>query len=132
MANTSCRPARADVYARITEEIIAAVEAGAGECRMPWHHDGASTARPTNVASGRSYRGINTLVLWVAAAQAGYTRGLWGTYRASHAVGAQVRRGERAATVVLWKQPASRSGETKDDDDGDDEGGRPPPTFARA
>jgi antirestriction protein ArdC len=132
MANTSCRSARADVYARITDEIIAAVEAGTGECRMPWHHDGASTARPTNVASGRSYRGINTLILWVAAAQAGYTRGQWGTYRAWHAVGAQVRRGERATTVVLWKQLASRSGETKDDADGDDDGGRRRPAFARA
>jgi antirestriction protein ArdC len=63
---------------------------------MPWHDDGASTARPTNVASGKGYRGILPLVLWVGAARAGYTQGLWGTYRACHAVGAQVRRGEKA------------------------------------
>jgi len=103
MCTKSGSSARADVYSRITAEIIAAIEAGAGECRMPWHHDGASTARPTNVASGNRYRGINTLVLWAAAARAGYGQGLWGTYRAWHAVGAQVRRGERATTVVLWK-----------------------------
>ena len=63
MSTKSGSSARADVYSRITAEIIAAIEAGAGECRMPWHHDGASTARPTNVASGNRYRGINTLVL---------------------------------------------------------------------
>jgi antirestriction protein ArdC len=76
MSSRFVSPARADIYTRITAEIIAAVEAGAGECRMPWHHDGASTARPTNVASGKRYRGINTLVLWAAAARAGYTQGL--------------------------------------------------------
>ncbi|MGZ8282293.1 MAG: ArdC-like ssDNA-binding domain-containing protein, partial [Allosphingosinicella sp.] len=41
---------RADIYTRITAEIIAAIEAGAGQWRMPWHHDGGSIARPTNVA----------------------------------------------------------------------------------
>jgi antirestriction protein ArdC len=124
--------ARADVYSRITAEIIAAVEAGTGECRMPWHHDGASTARPTNVASGKCYRGINTLVLWAATARAGYTQGLWGTYRAWHAVGAQVRRGEKATTVVLWKEVACTNYEAEDAGDADDNGGRRRPMFARA
>jgi antirestriction protein ArdC len=74
-ASRSCQPARADVYSRITAEIVVAVQAGAGECRMPLHHDGTATARrPTNVASGKRYRGINTLVLWAAASRAGYTQ----------------------------------------------------------
>ena len=43
---------RADVYARVTGEIITAIESGTGfKWSMPWHHDGSSTARPTNVAS---------------------------------------------------------------------------------
>ena len=58
--------ARADVYTRITAEIIAAIEKGAGDWRAPWFHDGASAACPVNVASGRRYRGINTLALWAA------------------------------------------------------------------
>src|SRR6185295_15159719 len=64
MAHTSARPARADVYSRITDEIVAAIEKGAGDWRMPWHHDGGSTARPRNVASDKPYRGINILALW--------------------------------------------------------------------
>ena len=59
--------ARADVYTRVTAEIIAAIEHGAGEWHAPWFHNGASAARPTNVASGRRYRGINTVALWAAA-----------------------------------------------------------------
>ena len=42
-------PDRADVYARITAEIVAAIEAGAGEYAMRWHHDGTATARPVNI-----------------------------------------------------------------------------------
>ena len=61
MSRSSSPSDRADVYTRITAEIIAAIEAGAGECRLPWHHDGTSTARPTNVTSAKRYRGINTV-----------------------------------------------------------------------
>lgn len=95
---------RADVYSRITDQIAAAVEAGAVSCRMPWHHDGTATSRPINLASGKPYRGINVLVLWATADAHGYTQGLWGTYRQWLAVGGQVRKGERGCVVVLWKQ----------------------------
>ena len=120
---------RADIYARITKEIIAAIETGAGEWKMPWHHDGASATRPTNVATGRRYRGINTLALWAAAVHAGYAQGLWGTYRQFQAVGAQVRQGEKATTVVLWKE-GSTNGNDGDDTDDDARGHRR--MFARA
>jgi antirestriction protein ArdC len=75
MANSSSR-SRADVYTRVTADIIAAIEAGTGEWRMPWHHDGSSIARPRNVASDRNYRGINVLALWAAARRAGFASGL--------------------------------------------------------
>lgn len=120
--------ARADVYTRITAEIIAAIEQGAGEWRAPWFHNGTSVARPTNAASGKRYRGINTVALWHAAMAGGYADGLWGTYRQWQAAGAQVRKGERSTTVVLWKQIASS--EPADGDDGEDDGRRR--MFARA
>jgi antirestriction protein ArdC len=108
---------RADVYARVTAQIVAAIEAGAGEYRMPWHGSDPSIARPINVASGKAYRGVNRLALWIAAQSACYPSGIWGTYRHWQALGAQVRKGERATTVVFWKEVGSaRSG-----DDGEDE-----------
>ncbi|MFZ4071811.1 MAG: ArdC-like ssDNA-binding domain-containing protein, partial [Caulobacterales bacterium] len=58
---------RVSVYERITAEIIAAIERGAGNWKMPWHHDGAATHRPLNAATGRPYRGLNVLALWAAA-----------------------------------------------------------------
>jgi antirestriction protein ArdC len=110
---------RADIYARVTAEIIAAIEAGTDDYCMPWHHDGAATAPPVNVASGKTYRGVNVLTLWVAAHSAGYPTGLWGTYRQWHELGAQVRNGERSTTVVFWKQIGLVKSE--DEQDGGDE-----------
>ncbi len=98
---------RADVYARVTAQIVAAIEAGAGEYRMPWHCSDPSVARPINVASSKAYRGVNRLVLWIAAQSACYPSGVWGTYRHWQSLGAQVRKGERATTVVFWKEVGS-------------------------
>ncbi len=119
--------ARADIYARITNEIVAAIESGAPEWNMPWRHDGSSVARPVNLASGKPYRGINTLALWIAAHTKGYGGGVWAIYRQWAERGAQVRKGEKATTVVFWKQ--IRRGTVRMDDeanafDADDGGPR--------
>jgi antirestriction protein ArdC len=39
---------RADVYQRVTDQIIEALERGAGEWRMPWHKGKADTFAPRN------------------------------------------------------------------------------------
>jgi antirestriction protein ArdC len=105
---------RASIYARITDQIIAAIERGVETKRMLWHHDGSAVYRPANVASKKPYRGINTLALWAAAEAKGYPTGVWGTFKQWVERGAQVRKGERASAVVLWKQV-----EKPDAEDGD-------------
>ena len=45
MVSTLAASPRTDVYSRITAEIVAAIENGAGEWRMPWHHDGGAAAQ---------------------------------------------------------------------------------------
>ena len=40
--------ARFDVYRTVTDSIVAAIEAGAGEFLMPWHGQGAAIAKPQN------------------------------------------------------------------------------------
>jgi len=65
---------RADIYQRITDRIAAAIEAGAGKWQMPWHPgaDGAAPRLPVNAATGKPYRGVNTVVLWATAQAEGY------------------------------------------------------------
>ena len=108
---------RSDVYARVTQAIVDAIEAGTATWRMPWHHSGADVTRPPNVASGRPYRGINTVSLWAAAYGSGYTSGVWGTYRQWQALGAQVRKGEHSSLGILWKEFRAKDDDAGDDDD---------------
>ena len=102
MSNTDSTEER-DVYARVTAQIITAIEQGAGTWRMPWHTSGKFSSSPINVASKKAYRGINTVCLWAAAEAKGYDSGEWGTYKQWQERGAQVRKGEKATLVVFWK-----------------------------
>jgi antirestriction protein ArdC len=104
-----------DVYARVTDQIINAIEQDVGNWRMPWHTTGRDAFSPINVASRKPYRGINTVCLWAAAQAKGYERGEWGTYQQWQAHEAQVRKGEKAALVVFWKF-ANGAAETDDED----------------
>ena len=107
---------RQDVYSKVTNQIIAAIEQGSvGTWRMPWHTSGRYAFSPVNVTSRKPYRGINILCLWSAAQAKGYESGEWGTYKQFQDRGAQVRRGEKATTVCFWK--FANSTESQDGDD---------------
>jgi antirestriction protein ArdC len=103
-----------DVYARVTAQIVTAIEQGAGSWRMPWHTSGRFAFSPINITSRKPYRGINTVCLWAAAQAKGYERGEWATCQQWQERGAQVRKGEKATLVVFWKF-AHDAGESQDD-----------------
>jgi antirestriction protein ArdC len=110
-----------DLFERITRQIADAIEAGAGDFRMPWHRWGEATAQPINAVSRRPYRGINMLLLWAAAEIGGYSSGRWGTFRQWSEAGAQVRKGEKATAILFWKTTRPEaSGAARDEDDGGD------------
>lgn len=114
---------RHDIYATVTAQLVAAIEEGPGEFRMPWHHDGAPVMRPTS-AAGRRYAGINRVILWATAENRGFTSGTWATYQQWKQHGAQVRRGECGTHVVLWKKFEKPGAEGSDAGDGQDDGRR--------
>ena len=87
-----------DAYQEITDRIIAALERGAVPWRTPWRARGHRNAR-----TDRPYRGINTLVLQMAALERGWDDPRWLTYRQARAGGGHVRRAEHGTRVVLWK-----------------------------
>jgi antirestriction protein ArdC len=95
---------RFDIHQHITDKIVSAIERGAGDFRLPWHRSAGSIMRPVNVASRKAYRGINVVALWAYAEESGCSSGVWGTYRQWAETGAQVRKGEKAAFVVLYKE----------------------------
>jgi antirestriction protein ArdC len=104
------------IYAWVTQQIAASIAAGAPRFEMPWHSSASGFGLPVNVASNRTYRGINTVSLWVAAHVRGYTTPYWATYRQWAGVQAQVRKGERGTMIVFYKEveravPNSKDGE---------------------
>lgn len=117
------RAERFDIHQHITDQIASMIEEGRGSFKLPWHVP-ASSLRPTNVASKKPYRGVNILALWAAAETAGYGSGLWGTYRQWTEAGAQVRKGEKAAYVVFYKDTGLGAAANRPDvvdDSGDDQ-----------
>ncbi|MBK9004267.1 MAG: DUF1738 domain-containing protein [Sphingomonadales bacterium] len=95
---------RFDVYTAITNQIITAIEAGSGDnVQLPWHRNGGSIQRPTNIASRKAYRGVNTVALWAAADACGFEHGIWGTYRQWQEKGAQVRKGEKSSVIIFYR-----------------------------
>jgi antirestriction protein ArdC len=92
---------RSDMYARVSERIVADLEQGVRPWMRPWSKtpgEGA-TSRPLR-HNGMPYRGINVLVLWGAAADKGFTSPTWLTYRQAHELGGHVRQGETGSLVV--------------------------------
>src|SRR3712207_6374660 len=73
---------RFDVYAHVTEKITAALDQGVKPWQKPWVNVGnAAGAMPRNAITGREYRGINVLLLYIEAATCGYSDPRWLTFK---------------------------------------------------
>jgi len=90
-----------DVYSRITDKIVAALEQGTRPWMQPWAagHVAGPVSRPLR-AGGIPYAGINVLVLWATAMEQGYGAPIWMTFRQAKELGAHVKKGEKGALVV--------------------------------
>ena len=100
----SCK--KLDIYARVTNEIVRAIEAGVKDYEMPWHQR-AGAGLPRNASTGNFYRGVNTVALWAAGRVRGYGLPYWATFLQWEKLGARIRRGEKASVVVFYKREES-------------------------
>lgn len=92
---------KADVYTRITDQIVSALEQDVRPWMKPW--DAAHAAGPVSKplrSNGKPYSGINVVMLWASAMEKGYAAPLWMTFRQAKELGAHVRKGEKGALVV--------------------------------
>lgn len=118
---------RSDLYARVTEQILADLAQGVRPWIRPWTAGRATggIGRPLRHTL-EPYGGINVLLLWSEAARRGFGGRVWMTYRQAAALGGQVRRGEHGATVVY----AHRGARSQAEDEAD--GARRPIRFLKA
>lgn len=85
-----------DVFTIVNNRILEQLAKGKVPWRQPWSEAGP----PKNMITGRSYRGLNILLL----ASLGYPHNLFLTLKQINELGANVRKGEHACPVVFWSQ----------------------------
>jgi len=87
-----------ELFAQITDALLAKMEAG----KLPWHKPwSAETAAPHNL-TGRAYRGANTFWLDLLRDAKGYSSPVWMTYNQAQAAGGSVKKGEKGTAVFFW------------------------------
>lgn len=92
-----------DLYQRVTDRIIESLEQGTPPWICPWTDH---TALPSNLATGKPYRGINVLMLAIEAMERGHSDSRWVTLKQANELGARVKKGEHGAPIVFfrWKE----------------------------
>ena len=109
---------RLNVYDAVTAQIVAAIEAGAGICTMPWHAGIVPMTMPINAATEMPYHGVNIISLWAQAATRRYITGYWASYHQWRKLGAQVRGGERGSLIIFYKKLEADEPNKSDEDEG--------------
>jgi len=117
MSTASSNP---DIYQKITDEIIAALEQGCIPWIRPWRN--GEPVFPVNIASGRAYNGINIPLLWHSADKNGYENDRWLTFHQALQAGGNVRKGEKATFAALYlpkeRELLDKDGTPRLNDDG--------------
>ena len=92
---------KADVYERITGQIVTELEKGVRPWFKPWNaeHAAGRITRPLR-SNGIPYRGINVLMLWSEAMTKGYAAPIWMTFKQALELNACVKKGEKGSLVV--------------------------------
>ncbi len=93
-----------DPHSRITCRILSELEQRTRPWMKPWSGGDMAASGMTRPlrATGQPYRGINVILLWIEAQASGFVSPSWMTYRQAQALGAQVRKGERGASIVYY------------------------------
>ena len=90
-----------DLYQEATDRIIKALEAGTTPWQKPW--DNVSTGPLRNGATGNVYHGINTVMLYCAGLERGFTDPRWISFNQAKANGWKIRKGARSERVFFYK-----------------------------
>lgn len=122
MSKSHSASARADLYQRVTDNIVRDLEQDVRPWTKPWitswATSGASTTMRPLRHDGTSYKGVNVLILWSEACDRGYASPTWMTYHQAQALGAQVRKGEQGTPIVFAKPIERRDDNVSSDQEG--------------
>ena len=105
---------RLTVYQEVTGRIIAELEAGRVPWVQPWSSTphGACVGLPVNAQTGKTYSGINILLLWGQVLERDFAVQSWLTYKQAQTLGGNVRKGE-TSTPIVYADSFTPKGERK-------------------
>lgn len=103
------------IYERVTNQIISQLEEGRVPWVQPWTAKGTGAALPINAVSGKSYSGVNVLLLWGTCIEQGYTNQTWLTYKQATDLGGNVMKGEKATPIVYASRFTPKDEQAKAD-----------------
>jgi antirestriction protein ArdC len=95
------QPDRTDIYSRVTAAIVAELEKGVRPWLKPWNaeHAAGRNTRPLR-AGGQPYKGVNVLMLWLAAELQGFAAPIWITFNQARELGGHIKKGSKGSLVV--------------------------------
>ena len=91
-----------NIQEHVTNSIIASLDAGTVPWKKPW-----VGGVPSNLLSGKPYRGVNALILSLT----GESNFL--TFKQACMIGAKIRKGSISYPICFWNFPITKEGETK-------------------
>jgi antirestriction protein ArdC len=94
-------PSQQQIREEITAKIVQAIERGTLPWRRPWRPS-KNSGRPTSLASGKPYSGINPLLLQMHADLHGLRSKWWATYETWQRLGGQVRSRPKDVEPSCW------------------------------
>lgn len=99
-----------DIYTQTTDIVIRHLEDGLPPWGRPWRNSKIASFNklPSNLVNRKLYAGSNILLLWLSANAIGHQRLQYCTYHQANAIGARVRKGERAAAHLIITKPVKK------------------------
>lgn len=92
-------------YQKITDQILAELEKGVAPWVKPWRAKGAVVgSRPMNFTTAGAYRGINVLLLHIAAMNNGWQAPAFATFKQIRDKGGRVKKGSKGEQIYFMSK----------------------------
>jgi antirestriction protein ArdC len=104
-----------NVRETITNKIIKALEQG----QIPWICPFEKQQLPVNYKTGKEYRGMNLMLLWLESMMNGFTGNYWLGFKQAQSMGGKVKKGEHGTPIIVCcpfskTEKDKRTGEEKE------------------
>lgn len=108
--------AKHDIYSKLTDQIVAALQQGVQPWFKPWNSRWGDkpVSRPLR-HNGQPYSGINVIMLWLTAEGAGYGNPYWMTFRQAKELGGHVRKDEIGTEVIFSSRVSKKNADGEDE-----------------